>query len=503
MNSPTLAIALGVLLGTAAGCATRHAGEPVATRTPTDQRLASVRSRVMGDVDRGVLKSVAIGVIHRDAIVWAEAFGVADAEAGIPATVETPYGIASLGKALTAAAAMTLVEAGKLDLDASVADILGPDAVEIYAGARAPTVRELLNMTSGVPHGAVTYTDAPGAEEADVLDAQSIVVFPAGSTFHYSNFSMALVERVIARASGQRYESYLEEALFRPLGIANALIEPASPSAAARYDKDGVRLPSLTPYPKSSRQISASLSDLLKVAALFLKAPIPGGRSPLSEASIDRMQSEVSSANGAFMALGIGRIGAAGAAPWLITNGNDMGVQSSMIVFPEHHLAAVVLTNTSGDQADRVALSTIDAIVPGFRERAMGEIAAIEGRSMPFRPDPRWIATWSGVVSGSRGDIPMSMLIAESGTITIGFDGGPPQRAEGVSIRDGLLTGSFKGVLPLLEVPSGPHRIEFSLIVEDAALKGFVLANFRTARGKFEIPAPLVLSRGGVQAFNR
>jgi CubicO group peptidase (beta-lactamase class C family) len=91
------ATAWASLLGVAAaGCAFQSADEQDLARAPADQRFDSVRSEIANDVASGVLQSLAIGVIDRGEIVWAEAFGSADAEAGIPATVATPYCIASM-----------------------------------------------------------------------------------------------------------------------------------------------------------------------------------------------------------------------------------------------------------------------------------------------------------------------------------------------------------------------------------------------------------------------
>jgi CubicO group peptidase (beta-lactamase class C family) len=92
-----------------------------------DVRFSTLRDEFKSMVDAGELSSLAVGVVEDGRIVWAEAFGVADRENGVPATVNTRYGVASLGKSITATAAMRLVEKGRLDLNATVARILGDD----------------------------------------------------------------------------------------------------------------------------------------------------------------------------------------------------------------------------------------------------------------------------------------------------------------------------------------------------------------------------------------
>ena len=470
-----------------AGCGTTA----TQTRKP-DQRFDRVRSDISSLVETGELRSISVGFIENGEVIWAESFGGADAEAGRPASIHTPYGVASMGKAITAAAAMTLVQSGKLDLDANVADILGPDAVTIYAGARAPTVRELLNMTSGIPHGAVTYENVSHADENLVLANQSFVAFPAGSTFHYSNFSMALMERIIEKASGRSYRDFIADALFKPLGMKDSRIGVRATDVAARYRSDGTRFGSLTPYPRSSRQISASISDLLKFAAMNLKIPVHNGASPLSAGSIDVMQNERSALPGAHIALGIGNFDLGEGKRMIASSGDDMGVQSSMFLLPESGLGAIVLTNSSGYQSDEIAIMMLDAAAPGALESFVKIAAAFEGRTTPFQPDAKWMGRWEGTIAGGDRDIPIAITISAA-SFSASIDGSETVEVEESAIRDGVVTGAFEGVLPLYELPDGLHRIEISLISEGDCLMGFALANFRSARGKFEIPAAMSL----------
>jgi CubicO group peptidase (beta-lactamase class C family) len=489
----TIAAAI-LVLGAANGCATAPTSAAIEATLMIDTRLDAVKSEISNLVAKGTLASAAIGVIVDGQVVWAETFGEADKERGDAATINTPYGVASMGKALTATAIMTLVQAGKLDLDADVADILGGNAVKIYAGTRAPTVRELLNMTSGVPHGALTYVVDPPLDEDEILDDQSMVVFPAGSTFHYSNFSMAIAERIIEKVSGKTYDAYMRDAIFTPLGMRDARIGQNA-AVAVRYKDNGDRYGTLTPYPRSSRQISASLADLLRFAMFQMQTPAAGRQEILRPGLLATMQNEHAKIAGAHLALGIGNFDLGGGRRWLINSGNDMGVQSSMTLLPEDGVGVVFLTNSSGYQADEIGLKAADAIIPGFLAQAVGVISEFEGRTTEFHPDAAWRGAWRGAVSGARGDISIELAIDAAGRVTIGYDGGPATAATDVSIRDGMLSGVFEGVLALEEAPDGPHRIEFSVIRDQDLLTGFALANFRSTRGKFEMPTPLQLRR--------
>ena len=89
----------------------------------------------------------AVVVARGDSIVFARGYGLADVEHSIGVTPSTSFRLASVTKQFTAAAILTLVEAGKLRLDDTVGDVL--DDMPVYA--RDVRVRHLLAHTSGIP----------------------------------------------------------------------------------------------------------------------------------------------------------------------------------------------------------------------------------------------------------------------------------------------------------------------------------------------------------------
>jgi hypothetical protein len=274
----------------------------------------------------------------------------------------------------------------------------------------------------------------------------------------------------------------------------DARIGPNAPSAAARYRSDGTRLERLWPLPRSSRQISASLDDLLNFAAMNLKAPINGGAAPLAASSIDRLQNEKSGLPGAHIALGIGNFDLGGGKRLVASSGNDMGVQSSMFLLPESGLGAVVLSNSSGYHSDELAMKLLDAMEPGFLDALVPVISAFEARTTPFSPTAEWLGAWRGEIRSQGKAIPVSLTVTEA-DVRVRINEGAATNVTELAMRDGMVTGAFEGILELYEKPEGPHRIEISLIADSGELTGFALANFRSSRGKFEIPAAMRLIR--------
>ena len=112
-----------------------------------------------------LIPAVSVAIVHDQDLLWSEGFGVADVENGVPATADTPYGLASVTKPFAAFLLMRQVEAGSLDLDTPIAEFglaLGDDRI---------TVRHLLTHTSeGIPGVAYAYNGGRYAQLTTVIE---------------------------------------------------------------------------------------------------------------------------------------------------------------------------------------------------------------------------------------------------------------------------------------------------------------------------------------------
>ncbi|WP_082121040.1 serine hydrolase domain-containing protein [Dyella japonica] len=159
--------------------------------------------------------------IYRDGeVLYRHAYGLSDLERKTPATVSTHYEIGSITKQFTAAAVLQLQEAGKLDINATLATYL-PDAPH----AKEVTLKQLLSHTSGMPE----YLDGPDVEQWAVKPATFDQImarikdkpldFPPGSRWSYSNSGYALLGRVIEVTSKESYEHYVKSHLLAAAGM--------------------------------------------------------------------------------------------------------------------------------------------------------------------------------------------------------------------------------------------------------------------------------------------
>ncbi len=122
---------ISVLLSVQSNAQESAAIPPVDTVVSPDTLFQEIRSELQKAVKEGELPSVAIGVIHKDNVLWQEALGWADKENKVPATTATSYGLASVGKSVTATGVTVLVDQGKVVLDSPVGPYIAPTKLSV------------------------------------------------------------------------------------------------------------------------------------------------------------------------------------------------------------------------------------------------------------------------------------------------------------------------------------------------------------------------------------
>jgi CubicO group peptidase (beta-lactamase class C family) len=225
----------------------------VAALARADNRFDPVRAFIREQIAARHLPSVTIAVAKHGKIVWEEGFGWANRERRIAATPETLYSLASINKPFTCTALMTLVQAGKIDLDRPANDYLGAAKLRSFAfDVRGATVRRLANHTSGLPayvHFYFTDGKPPIPPPDAMLAKYGVLIAPPGEHYQYSNVGMQALGTIGTRATGLSYVGYMERTVFRPLGLTHTAVGvPASPrSKRSATTRPASRFPSTTP----------------------------------------------------------------------------------------------------------------------------------------------------------------------------------------------------------------------------------------------------------------
>lgn len=224
----------------------------VAAAPLTSGQLAADLRRYLESLSSREAFSGSVLVAVGDDIVFSEAYGLADRETRRPNTVETPFGLSSMGKMFTAVAIGRLVDEGRLGWDDPVSRYLGEDWMPSGAGDRL-TLRHLLCHTGGTGD---FLEDLIRKEDRsrflEVSDYRKLVAgrplaFEPGSRFSYSNSGFILLGAVIEKVTGQRYEDYVRKAVWGPAGMdSTACLDREAPSDARAigYYRDPEKDPS-------------------------------------------------------------------------------------------------------------------------------------------------------------------------------------------------------------------------------------------------------------------
>jgi CubicO group peptidase (beta-lactamase class C family) len=175
------------------------------------QRLDREISRV---AERGFSGTILVGTSNR--IILAKGYGFADRRARRLFTSRTVYDTGSITKNFTAGAIMKLQMQGKL----RVSDHIDKFFSDAPADKRAITVEQLLTHSAGfVDELGDDYTDQVTRDQFVQRALQSTLIHKPGERYDYSNVGYSLLGVIIELASGESYEAYLQEALFKPAGM--------------------------------------------------------------------------------------------------------------------------------------------------------------------------------------------------------------------------------------------------------------------------------------------
>lgn len=174
------------------------------------------------------IPAMSVAVIKGQDTVWAKGFGHTDRARKQPATADTIYSICSISKLFTAVAFMQEWEKGTVRLDEPVSTYLPwaelvPDDVDSVP----VTMRGLLTHSAGLPREAVhpywTGPDFPfpTAEEVRKGIGSQNRLYPASTTFQYSNLGLTLVGDTVEAVSGTPYGDYISANILGPLALSD------------------------------------------------------------------------------------------------------------------------------------------------------------------------------------------------------------------------------------------------------------------------------------------
>ena len=288
------------------------------------ERLARIPLRMQSFVDKGAIPGVVTLVARHGVVASLEAVGYQDLESKKPMKTDSIFQIMSMTKPVTALGIMILMEEGRLALSDRVEKHLpefrGMWMIESRIGdkqrvlkkpSRPITIRDLMTHTSGMPgtppegisdlNFELNRTLAEGA----AIYSQQPLEFEPGTRWLYSDTGFASLGRIIEIVSGQSYERFLEERIFKPLGMKDSFIFPATENQdriAMVYKLENLKLKRAGSniyggdpwkfrkgaiYPLPEAGIHSTAPDLFLLYQMMLNGGTHNSKQILSRASVE------------------------------------------------------------------------------------------------------------------------------------------------------------------------------------------------------------------------
>ena len=214
------------------------------SKLAADEVDGKVDAFVQSELQRQHIPGAALGVYRDGKLTRAQGYGLANLEWEAAVTPDTIFQSGSVGKQFTATAVMMLVEEGQIGLDDPIKKYF-PDAPEAWNDIK---VHNLLSHTSGLSEyesGARTKVGGPFYMRLDYTEdelykriTEMPMDFKTGEDWAYRNTNYVLLGIMIHKVTGKFYGDFLQERVFRPLGMSRTRIiseEDIIPRRSAGY----------------------------------------------------------------------------------------------------------------------------------------------------------------------------------------------------------------------------------------------------------------------------
>ncbi len=362
-----LALAVGLL----AGCASPPPAPP-SDIAPGD--YASVQrygaAVIAHAMEQYKIPGVSIALVDDQRVVWSQGFGFADVAAQRPATADTLYRVGSISKLFTDAAALQLVDQGKLQLDAPVQPLLpgfAPRQVNVQGTADPITPRMLMTHHAGLPRDVIKsfQTAAPPRFTDTTAHFDDYLAYQPGQVLSYSNVGLTVLGSLVERISGTPFEQQLRRTLLEPMGMRHSAFSTAASESldmSKSYQGHDL-LPAVPLRDVPAGGLNSSVNDLSRFVEMVFANGQSNGHQVLQPETLAAMlqPQNVAVPLDFDTQVGLGwflqmppktRIPGAGL---VASHGGALdGYRSFMGILPGHNLGVVVLTNsTTGTEASQ------------------------------------------------------------------------------------------------------------------------------------------------------
>ena len=290
-------------------------------------RLARIPVRMREFVDAGKTAGVVTLVMRHGKLAEFDAVGYQDLESKTPMRTDTIFRLASVTKPITCAGVMILVDEGRVSLIDPVEKYLpefkglkvnpcgslsGLNCDGVPA-TRPINILDLMSHTSGLPGSAPGGGTPSTLAERVAGVSRATLLFQPGTAWNYSNIGIASLGRIIEVATGQPYDRFLEERIFRPLEMKDTVFfvpEDKAKRVASvyTYEPGGLKkVPmAVAKFPAPEGGLLSTTGDIARFHQMMLNKGTLDGQRILSAAAVEAMTTSYTGEMKAGFAPGVG-----------------------------------------------------------------------------------------------------------------------------------------------------------------------------------------------------
>jgi CubicO group peptidase (beta-lactamase class C family) len=333
------------------------------------------------------IAGVTISIVKDGKLLFAKGYGYADVEKKQPVVADaTLFRPGSISKLFTWTAVMQLEEQGKLDLDRDVNTYLDFKIPEAFG--KPITLKDLLTHTPGFEEVIKDLFVDPSKQISLGQYLKTHIprrIYPPGTVSAYSNYGASLAGYIVERVSGRPFNQYVDENIFKPLGMAHSTFDQPLPNSLAARLSKGYRAASDGPKPfeavgpAPAGSLTSSATDM----ARFMTANLQGGQYEggriLRPETVAQMHSRLYTLNPAANGMAYGFYEESRNGHRIIAHSGDTELfHSSLHLIPDANVGFFVSYNSAG-------IGKVEA---------RGQLwSAFLNRYFPGSPAPKTLAT--------------------------------------------------------------------------------------------------------------
>lgn len=341
---------------------------------------------------------VSIAIVHKNGPEWVAGLGIAEVASQRPVTADTLFRIGSTSKAFASMSILLLADQGRLSLEDPVHK-WAPDVWFDNPWEATDPVRvvNLLEHTTGWDdmHFREYAKQAPDSmtlkEGLDYDHHSRTSRWQPGTRMSYCNSGPPVAAYIVEKITGQRFEDFVEQNLFAPIGMKRATyFEPPARAATTLYHDDGK-----TPYSywhillRPAGAINASANDMAAYVQFYLNRGAVSGKQVVPSADLDRMESPTSTwAAKDGMKAGYGLSNYWSVEEGFVYHGHDGGVEgglTDMSYMPDYGVGYFYSINSgSGTAFDKIGKTIRAYITKGLEKPALPPVASLPANAADY-----------------------------------------------------------------------------------------------------------------------